>query len=73
MKVYILMQSEGRGVARVRDIYLNKKDAEDFIGTPQKPTIKCDDCGQQKPNPKYYDNTTEHWKNSLFIKERTVK
>lgn len=67
------MQSEGKGISRVRDVYYKEQDAKDFIGTPQQPTIKCSDCGQQKPNPKYYDSPTEAWKRKLFIVERTVQ
>jgi hypothetical protein len=57
MQVFVLKQNEGEGVSRIRDIYLTRQDAEDFIGIPQKPTIKCNDCGQQKSNPEYNTNT----------------
>ena len=73
MQIFILMQNEGKGVSKIRDVYLKKQDAEDFIGMPQNPTVKCDCCGQQTPNPKYYDDATERWKRDLFIKELTVK
>ena len=73
MKVFIIMQSEGKGISRVREVYIKKQDAEDFIETPQQPTIECNDCGQQKPNPKYYDSHNEALKRKLFILERTVE
>ncbi len=72
MQVFILIQDEGAGRFRIRDVYLNKQDAEDFIGIPQSPTIKCNACNQQKPNPKYYDGSDEPWKRKLSIKEYTV-
>ncbi len=72
MKLFLIMQKEGHKQTRVREVYLNKQDAVDFIGTPHEPTIKCDDCGQQKRNPAYYDDATESWKRKLFILERDV-
>lgn len=72
MKVFIMMQKEGRKQSRVREVYLDRQKAEDFIGEPHQPTIECECCGQQKSNPKYYDAATEKWKKDLFIIERTV-
>jgi len=73
MQVFIMMQSEGKGRTRVREVYFDEQKAKDFIGTPQPETIKCKCCGQQKNNPEYYDDATETWKKKLFIIERTVE
>lgn len=78
MKVYVVMQSEGKRVGqifdskRVRGVFSSKAKAEKYVG-PQdtRPTIKCDCCNQQKPNPAY--NFIEAWKEKLSIHEWNIQ
>lgn len=71
MKVFIVTHNNKTG-GRVRGVFFTKQAAEEYVrpGIVAK-TIKCGDCGQQKPNPKY--DYLEAWKSCLEIREWTIE
>lgn len=74
------MQSEklrfGRpaGSSRVREVFLDKQDALDYIGPRENKYIKCKTCGTKHVNPKAdLDHNYQPWRRKLWILEEELK
>lgn len=69
MNIFLVMQKPDN---RIRGVFVTRESAKKYIG-PQnvKPTIKCECCSQNRPNPLY--DPFEEWKNKLYIEEHSVE